>query len=125
MVPLPWQHTWASGSSLRTELDCSAGVLRGLGAESFIAGIGPAVLFGSLGAPGHLRAGISATYLGRTELGERDFGFPLQFTSYVGFEIEVGRHLEFGYRFQHMSNAGLGSHNPGLNLHALSLTYRF
>ena len=30
-----------------------------------------------------------------------------------------------GYRFQHMSNAGLASENPGLNLHMIEVRWAF
>lgn len=122
---LPWQCTWAGFCHMEAELDLAAGVLRGRGAESLIATAGPVLLVGPPETPGRLRMGVCPTYLGRPRLGERDFGFPLQFTSFAGFEVEMGGRFEFGYRFQHMSNGGWGSRNPGLNLHAISITYRF
>jgi hypothetical protein len=33
--------------------------------------------------------------------------------------------LDLGYRYQHLSNAGLGDSNPGINFHLVRLAYHF
>jgi hypothetical protein len=48
-----------------------------------------------------------------------------QFTSHLGVNWDFAPHWRVGYRFQHMSNAGLATPNPGLNLHIFSVSYRF
>ncbi|NJN45895.1 MAG: acyloxyacyl hydrolase [Candidatus Competibacteraceae bacterium] len=72
-----------------------------------------------------LEAGIDIAVLSRTRFDEVDFGSALEFISHVQFAWEVAERLTAGYRFQHMSNAGLNARNPGLNLHFLSLEYSF
>ena len=54
-----------------------------------------------------------------------NFGIPFQFTSHAGLNWEIGGQFGVGYRYQHLSNAHLSNHNPGLNLHGLVLSYRF
>lgn len=51
----------------------------------------------------------------------------LNFESRIGFGsiIRPGREpIYFGYRFEHISNAGIVSRNPGVNLHSLVLGRR-
>jgi len=54
-----------------------------------------------------------------------DFGERFQFTSHIGLIWYLTDRVSLGYRFQHMSNAGLASPNPGLNLEMLELSYHF
>ena len=65
------------------------------------------------------------TLLSRHDFSERDVGSLVQFTSYIGLNWDLSSRFRIGYRFQHMSNAGLGSPNPGLNLQVLAASYRF
>jgi opacity protein-like surface antigen len=56
-------------------------------------------------------------------------------TSHFNFDSQLGlgvvlsprsrTPLQLGYRFSHVSNAGLASRNPGLNLHSLFVGFRF
>ena len=39
--------------------------------------------------------------------------------------IKVYNGMSLGYRFQHMSNAGLYNRNPGLNLHMVEFAWWF
>tara|TARA_Y100001934_G_C12065605_1_gene637543 strand:+ start:81 stop:629 length:549 start_codon:yes stop_codon:yes gene_type:complete len=60
-------------------------------------------------------------------IGNRDFDIPFAFGSHVGAGVRFGDQgrYELGYRFQHLSNAGIGDENPGINFHALQLGYHF
>ncbi|HOB97155.1 MAG TPA: acyloxyacyl hydrolase [Verrucomicrobiota bacterium] len=111
--------------SLRFQFDSSAGWLSGRGADSFVGAVGPVLEIGRERLPVSLRGGISPTLLSRDSFGNKDFGILFQLTSHLGVEIHVLPHVDIGYRFQHMSNAGLCLHNPGLNLHMFSLSYAF
>ena len=50
-----------------------------------------------------------------------------QFGSLLGLGLGFGKHgqYEFGYRYQHISNASMSTPNDGLNLHMLRLGYSF
>jgi hypothetical protein len=72
-----------------------------------------------------LEGGFSPTFLSRHVFSEKDVGTYVQFTSHVGLNWDFAAHWQLAYRFEHISNAGLSSHNPGLNLHVFGLTYRF
>ena len=110
---------------LTFQLDASAGWLGGRGAEGFVGVLGPSARMGKVDFPLSFMGGIAPTMLTTDSYGDKDFGTPFQLTSYLGFEVNVWSHATVGYRFQHMSNAGLSSHNPGLNLHMFSLGYSF
>lgn len=80
---------------------------------------------GHRSVPVRLSAGVSPTFFSREKYGPTDFDSPLQFTSHIGLNARLNSRLALGYRFQHTSNAGLGRHNPGLNLNMIALGCRF
>jgi hypothetical protein len=122
---LPWSWDVASNWHLQTRLDLSAGWLTGRGDDGVIASLGPSVVVRRDRIPLSLEAGLSPTILSRDKFDGLDFSMPLQFTSHIGVNWDLGTHATLGYRYQHMSNAGLGAHNPGLNLHVFAVGYRF
>jgi hypothetical protein len=88
--------------------------------------LGPSFLLNHGTFPLSLEGGSGPTVIGRHEFVSKDFGEVIQFTSYVGLNLDVAAHIRLSYRFQHMSNAGLtSSHNPGLNMHMFGLSYLF
>ncbi len=122
---LPWSWTWADDWHLEPKLDLSAGWIRGRADEGFVGTVGPSLHLRRKSIPLRLDLGVSPTYLSRDEFGETNFGVPFQLTSHAGLLLELGSHVVLGYRLQHMSNARLSPHNPGLNLHSFALGYRF
>jgi lipid A 3-O-deacylase len=60
-------------------------------------------------------------------IGNKNFDIPFAFGSHVGGGLRFGSQAQYEliYRFQHLSNAGLGDDNPGINFHVLNLGYRF
>jgi opacity protein-like surface antigen len=72
-------------------------------------------------------AGIGAHLLSETSLGDNNFSTAIQFGSLIGFGLGFGKHgqYELGYRFQHISNAGIKEPNDGISLHLLRLGYAF
>jgi len=85
---------------------------RAIGAGS----IAPFFEFGA-GAHAHTETGI----------GDKDIDIPFSFGSHFGAGARFGEQgrYELVYRFQHLSNAGLGDENPGLNFHVVQLGYYF
>ncbi len=61
----------------------------------------------------------SHTHAGRG----RDLGSAFQFGDHLGAGLTFGKRGEFdlGYRFQHLSNAGIKDPNSGINFHQLRL----
>jgi hypothetical protein len=122
---LPWHWEWESGFHVESRLDFSAGWLHGEGQEAAVATLGPTAVLGWKELPLTLDIGSSPTLLSRHHFGNRDFGGLFQFTTHIGLNWELLPHFQIGYRYQHMSNAGLFTPNPGLNLHMLGLSYQF
>ena len=62
--------------------------------------------------------------LSEGHLGDRDFSTAFQFGSHGGVGLIIGR-FEVGYRFEHISNAGIKEPNPGINFHLFRMAYHF
>lgn len=110
---------------MQPRLDLSAGWLGDQGGDAAIATVGPTLVFGRKQFPLFLEGGVSPTIILGDDFTTKDFGTPFQFTSHVGVGWDCAAHVRISYRYQHMSNAGLSDHNPGLNLHVIGLSYLF
>ena len=55
------------------------------------------------------------------------FGSSFQFGDHIGGGIRFGDKGQYdvGYKYQHLSNAGIKQPNQGINYHILRLQYRF
>lgn len=122
---LPWEAGLGEDWRLQLHLSVTAGWLASRGNHGFIASSGPLLSLSRARWPVRFEGGLSPTLLGRYQFGSDDFGSHLQFTSHAALLYDFWDHWSAGYRFQHMSNAGLGDPNPGLNQHALELFFRF
>jgi len=122
---LPWGWQLTAGWSLSTNINLSAGALRGGGETGFIGLVGPSITLSMFQDLIMLDGGISAALLSEHKFGQENFGGPIQFVSHVGIRFKLGGNLGVGYRFQHMSNASIYNRNPGLELHMLELSYFF
>lgn len=49
----------------------------------------------------------------------KDYGGNFQFSTSVSLLIPFNQRVSVGYRLQHMSNADMYPHNPGMNSHSL------
>jgi lipid A 3-O-deacylase len=122
---LPWGWDLGKEWHLQTRLDFSAGWLGDQGDNAAIGTVGPSLVLRRERLPVSLEGGISPTLLSQYDFESRNFGTYFQFTSHVGLNWDFAAHWRLGYRFQHMSNAGLASHNRGLNMHLFALSYLF
>ncbi len=122
-LPLTWEIT--SHWEIQTGLSTTMGLLSGNDEEKIVITTGPCFTFHRHGSAVSINVGSSPTLLEDKNFGDYSFGSRIQFTSYLGLSIRCGKHLELGYRFQHMSNARLSERNPGLNLNAFELGYSY
>jgi len=122
---LPLTTESDSGWFLQTKVSLSVGWLGANGVNGVVGTLGPALTFGQRRFPLSLEGGISPTLISRYEFGTVNLGQELQFTTYLGLNLDLTRHWRLGYRFQHMSNADLAPSNPGLNMNMFSLSYAF
>ncbi len=122
---MPWRWNFYSDWALRPGADISAGWITGRDADAFIGTLGPRAELHYGQFPVFLEGGASPTWMSRHVFGSTDFGERLQFTSHIGLEWDVAKNFAVGFRFQHMSNAGLAQPNPGLNIEMLSARFNF
>ena len=124
-VRLPLGHDFGTNLSLQTLANTAVGWLRDPGHDAFVGSLGPGIMLRRKGWPFVLDGGIAATYISRPDFGTKQLGTNAQFTTHAGVGWDVLPWLRVGYRFQHMSNGGLGKQNPGLNLHMVGVSYVF
>jgi hypothetical protein len=122
---LPWGWDLGKEWHLQSRLDLSGGALAEESRTASVATAGPSLVLGRQHLPVSFELGFSPTFISRWEFGTTDFGTDFQFTTHVGLNWDFAAHWCLSYRFQHMSNAGLATHNPGLNMNMLSLSYLF
>jgi hypothetical protein len=122
---LPRQWRLGPDWHVESRFDLSAGWLGRQRFNSALGTVGPTLVLRNKWLPVALEAGASVTGLSRGEFGSKDLGGLFQFTTHAGLNWDFAPHLRVGYRFQHMSNAGIRSPNPGLNLHVFAVSYLF
>ncbi len=90
-------------------------------------GFTPVATFWSRGGKGPLRPflemGIGLHYLTEKRVSIKNFSTNFQFGDHIGIGLEFGKKRDYrlAYQFQHLSNGGIESPNPGINFHLLSL----
>jgi hypothetical protein len=122
---LPWDWDLGKRWRLVSRLDSSAGWLGDPGGNAARIYVGVALLGRREGFPLSFEGGVGPMVITETDFGTKDFGIPFQFTGHLGLNCDVSTRVRLSYRFEHMSNAGLGTPNPGINLHTLGISYLF
>jgi hypothetical protein len=118
---------WKVGRSFQvlTKLDVGLGRLGYRSDNAVVGEAGPLFVLTYKDFPVTLGAGSNCTGLSRSDFETKDLGIQFQFTTHIGVYWDFARHFRAGYRYQHISNAGLSDHNPGLNMHVFGLSYLF
>ena len=122
---MPWGWDLGKEWHLQSRLNLSLGWLNGRGESAIIGSVGPSLILSRARLPLSFDGGVLPTCLSQNQFGSYDFGMDFQFTSYLGLSWALTPHWCLGYRFQHMSNAGLAPSNPGLNMHMVAVSYVF
>ena len=99
--------------------------MRAAGESAFVGSIGPGIYFTGFKEKIDITMGINPTIISKHKFGDENLGGPIEFTSHIGIALYFTQHFAIGYRLQHMSNAVLYEHNPGLNIHMIEMSYRF
>ncbi len=124
---LPWDWVWGQVVQVDTNLTTALGVLDGGGDTGMVGSIGFGFTFSPAGGecPFEIRAGSALTLISEDEYGDEDFGGSVQFTHHISLHYWFLDNLSALARVQHMSNAGIYSENPGLEMMLVGLIYRF
>jgi hypothetical protein len=120
-----WRWCLTTNWHLQSRVGISAGWLGKRGDDAFIGSLGPILEINRARFPLSLEGGFCPTYITRHQFGSIDLGTSGQFTTHIGLNWDVTSHWRIGYRFQHMSNAGIKEPNPGFNLHVVAIGYLF
>lgn len=75
----------------------------------------------------YFELGIGAHLLSDSDIGDKEMSTNFQFGDHLAFGATFGEKQQFdiSYRFQHYSNAGIESPNPGINFHLLRFGYSY
>lgn len=125
LVETPWEWDLSDGIELEIAIEGSLGAIDGEGETAGMAHLGFAANVEFDDVPLEFVISSGPTLLTEDRFNRFDLGSKFQFTSAVGVDWDVCEDWALGYRYLHISNAGLGDPNPGLNMHAVSLLYRF
>ena len=122
-LPVSWQL--GNNFLIKTRMDFTVGWLEGGGEDAATASVGPTFVLRYKDVPLSLEGGSSSTLLSRHEFGGQNLGGPFQFNTHIGLSWDMTRRWRLGYRYDHISNAGIYRANPGLNLHTFGMSYVF
>jgi len=122
---LPWLWGSTNGLYCKPRWEASAGWLHDEGKEGVVVTTGPVIELRVKKFPVTLEGGVYLSALSRYQFPDRDLGGWYEFTDHVGINWHITKEFTVGWRFQHMSNAGIYGKNPGLNLQMLSAAWSF
>lgn len=125
MVETPWEWDLSDEIELEIALEGSLGVIDGESKTAGMLHFGFAASLEFDDSPIELVVSSGPTLLTEDKFDTFDLGSKFQFTSAIGFDWEAIDDWALGYRYIHISNAGFGDPNPGLNMHAVNLLYNF
>ena len=121
------QWSWDLSESMTTGIgyEAAIGALAGEGEVSAYIHFGFTLEFAHDALPVTLVLATGPSLYSEDTFEDFDLGGNVQFTSSAGLNWQVCDGWAVEYRYQHTSNAGLESHNPGLNMHAFALSHNF
>ena len=125
-VALPGHWKYDSGWEISFRMNGSMGLLRGGGNEGFISTLSPGIVFRKPEWRLTIDGGPGVAFLSQEKYGRQDIGGPVQIVGHGGLSIDLTEKVSIGWRFHHISDAGLyGGKNRGVDLHLYELTYKF
>ncbi|TLM66433.1 MAG: acyloxyacyl hydrolase [Deltaproteobacteria bacterium] len=118
-----WQKELGVGV-FKTRWNASLGYLEASGEGAALLSAGGDLVYEMADGLLALDVGFRPMLLSEHSFDEEDLGGPLQFGSHAGVALAIDRFV-LSYRFEHISNAGIYSRNPGVNMHMIGLGARF
>jgi hypothetical protein len=125
---LPWSLRGASGWGVALQLNAAVGALHDSEKTGIIGSLGPGVIFDKAGKGVAFDLGGDICLLSRRKFRATDLNGNPMFEGHVGVAYRFVPGLGVSYRFQHMSNGGLGlkgDGNTGLDLHMFGVSWNF
>lgn len=124
-IASPW--TWKLGEKrhLRLDFEAGIGVLHREGTTGGFARVAPLLDLSKDGFPVSLFVTTGPVLLTEDNYDGFDLGGYFHFASAIGMQWRLHDGWSVSYRIQHISNVGISSPNPGLDLHLFRLAYSF
>ena len=121
---LPWQWQWPNSNwLLSTQQHARIGALVSDDDDGFVVSIAMGLTLEKPGGRFGVDIGSGPTYISQDEFGPQDMGGNFQFTSHIRLRYKLTDHFSIGYRYHHISNAGIDRPNPGLDVQSIDLSY--
>ena len=114
------------GWEIRFLANGSAGLLTGGGSHGFIGTAGPGIAIRRPSWGFGVDLGGGWAVVSDTTYGSQDLGGAIQFIGHLGVRVDIWKDLFGGFRFHHMSDAGVyGADNLGIDMYLFELGYTF
>jgi len=125
-IGLPWFLMLDKNGNwqIETLVSYSLGLLDQSGDTAFLGTFGPAIAIINKPTGLIFDTGVGGALISEDKVGGHNFGMNFQFTAHGGISYIIGWNIALGYRFFHLSDAGINN-GQGLNRHLLELSYRF
>jgi hypothetical protein len=122
---LSWNRELASGWDLGTAIELDLSLLQHDDEEVAAGSISTDLVLSSPKDRFFLLSGVGVGVLEDDVLGDIKYGGPVFFLFHAGAGLRLTPWLSLGYRYSHMSNGGIYSRNPSLNLSMVELRFTF
>ena len=124
-IQTPWSLLEKEDIRAKVQIELGAGALHGEDETGWFGHVGPAIEIEFGDFPVSFYASSGPAVLSVYEFDTLDLGGTFQFMSSGGFNVKLSEQWTAAYRFQHISNADIHDSNPGLDLHAVSISWGF
>lgn len=108
---------------LNISFEMTLGLFTDKANKSFLVSVGPNLYLIEYDNIVFISTGIKPSFLTNHTFTEFDLGGDFNFISHIALIISLNEIFNLGYRFEHISNAGLYKNNPGVNLHFIELSF--
>lgn len=127
-MPLSYEKDLGEDWKLRAALEFAGGIIDDADSKTSATGrlsLMPQMILSS-GDTVHFLLGFGPGFMmGETEFESHNLGGPFFLSSKVGFLLILGKNFGLECSYYHQSNAGIYTHNTGLNMLDVAISYRF
>ncbi|KUG25721.1 hypothetical protein ASZ90_004449 [hydrocarbon metagenome] len=108
---------------LNISLEMALGVVHDKTKSSLLFSMGPTLRLINYENIVSVSTGLKPSLMTNHIFNDFDFGGTFNFKSHIALTISPNKQINLGYRFEHISNAGLYEKNPGVNFHYVEVVY--
>jgi len=108
---------------LNISFEMALGVIRDKTNSSLLFSMGPTLRLINYENIVSVSTGFKPSLMTNHIFNDFDLGGTLNFKSHIALTISPAEKINLGYRFEHISNAGLYEKNPGVNFHYVEVVY--